>query len=148
MPPQLTPQTAQRNLKVIHAVFVLAAVSVVLVGEVVGPSEPEDITMFKYILAAVVILDVILIFLFLRPRWLGAARRELERDPASQKGLQDWMKASVISFVICETIVLFGLVLRALGGLLVDVAPFHLAGGFLLVVLSPRGELPGSHPHG
>jgi hypothetical protein len=145
MPPALTPQAARRNLRVIHSVFLIAAVAVVFVGEAVGPSEAEDVALFKLFLAAVAILDVALLFLFLRPRWLHAAAKELSRDPASPQGLGDWMKAHFISYVISATILLFGLVLRVLGGSLVDVAPFYLAGGLLLVILAPRGGPPGSH---
>lgn len=120
----------------------------VFVGEAVGPSEAEEVTLLKLILAAVVILDVALLFLFLRPRWLSSAKKEWSRDPASPQGLGDWMKAHLISFVICETILLCGLLLRVLGGSLVDAAPFYLAGGLLLAILAPRGGLPGSHSQG
>lgn len=148
MEPELTPRAARRNLRVIHSVFLIAAVAIIFAGEILGPTEAEDLTLLKLILAAVVILDLALLFLFLRPRWLNAANKELSRDPASPQGLGDWMKAHFISFVICETILLFGLVLRMLGGALVDAAPFYLAGGLLLVILAPRGGPPGSHPHG
>lgn len=143
MSPALTPQAAQRNLRVIHSAFLVAAVAAVVVGEALRPSEAEAVALFKIGFAAVAILEVAFLFLFLRPRWLTAARQELAGDPSSPPGLQDWLTANLISFVICESILLFGLVLRVLGGSLADVTPFYLAGAMLLVILAPRGGPPG-----
>jgi len=51
---------------------------------------------------------------------------------------------SIASFALCEAVGLFGLVLRILGEMLEQAAPFYGAAFFLLMIFFPRNPANGS----
>ena len=44
----------------------------------------------------------------------------------------------MILFALCESVVVYGLVLRFIGATWIQVAPFYLAGIVLLILFRPR----------
>jgi len=62
----------------------------------------------------------------------------LQTKPGDKQPLVRWRSGSIISFVLAETVMMFGVALRAVGVTLAQSAPFYLAAIALMLFLRPR----------
>jgi hypothetical protein len=69
-----------------------------------------------------------------------APEEQLMRDAADSDALARWRGGSLVTFVFCETVALFGFALRFLGAPLRDAGAFYVIAAALLVFWAPRGE--------
>jgi hypothetical protein len=62
----------------------------------------------------------------------------LANQPEDTAALKRWRTGYIITYTLCETVALFGFVLRFMGFTLSEVAPFYVVGFALLLLFSPR----------
>jgi F0F1-type ATP synthase membrane subunit c/vacuolar-type H+-ATPase subunit K len=62
----------------------------------------------------------------------------LADQPEDTAALKRWRTGYIITYTLCETVALFGFVLRFMGFTLSEVAPFYVVGFALLLLFSPR----------
>ncbi|MGH9530863.1 MAG: hypothetical protein ACRD2Q_00620 [Terriglobales bacterium] len=126
-----------RVLRVIHVALLLSCLLYAYIGKVVGPKEPGDVQIFLIAFAFLGVTDVG-IAMVLRSRIVGSAEEVLRQSPADALALQRWMSGHFIGYAMAEAVALFGLVLRMLGGTLVQALPFYGAAVLLLLMWMPR----------
>ena len=81
------------------------------------------------------VVTVLIAFAF-RRRLLPSAVEALQRGDAN--GVRRWRTANILSMVLAETIGMFGLVLRIMGGSRRVAWPFFIGAIILLLVWTPR----------
>lgn len=126
-----------RTLRVIHAALLLSCLIYAYIGEVAGPEESKDMKLFLMAFGFLGATNLGIAML-LRPRFVGAAEEILRRSPDDATALQRWMTGHFVLYAMCESVALFGLVLRILGATLVQVLPFYGAAVLLMLVWVPR----------
>jgi len=100
------------------------------------PKALSDLIVLKAMAALAIANGAIV--LFLRMQLLPVAEEKMRLDSTDSVALQRWHTLQIMSFVFCESIGLFGLVLRFLGASRSQAAAFY-AGAIILMLLStPR----------
>ena len=80
----------------------------------------------------------------LRARLVQPSAEALRANPQDLAALRRWRAGVMLSLMLCETTVLFGLALRFTGAPWNVCAVFYAAGIFLLLAWTPRLELAGT----
>jgi F0F1-type ATP synthase membrane subunit c/vacuolar-type H+-ATPase subunit K len=62
----------------------------------------------------------------------------LADHPEDATALKRWRTGYIFTYALCETVALFGFVLRFMGFTLSEVAPFYVVGFALILLFSPR----------
>jgi len=122
--------------RIIHLAILVSVPFYAFVGEWAGPP-PGEIGFLYKILVAAAVADLGL-FTFFRITMLRSAEATLATRPDDAAALGRWFTANVVTFVLCETVALLGLVIRFLGGNLVQAGPFYAVAFLLLLVVTPR----------
>lgn len=133
MPPL---ETRLRTLRVVHLVILATIPMYAAVGEMVR-REAMDVSLIHKVLL-VVLMSQLGALTLIRTRWIGPAAEALRLKPDDAEALQRWHGGNITCFVLCEAVVLLGLVLRFLGGTLMQAAPFYAVGFVLLLFFAPR----------
>ena len=136
---------AQKNLRsarIIHALFLVAAVLYVIVPFRlirVESQPPPDVfaVAIGFTAAAVVGLAV-----FFRMRYVQPNNKALRNNPEDAVALAKWRQGTIISFVCCESVVLFGLSLRITGVPWNICGIFYAVGILFLLAWTPKLDLP------
>jgi hypothetical protein len=127
--------------KLLQTVRIALLVSIVLyvsIGERIerSTSGAPDRNIY-FVVTLVAITTVGIIFAVWR---LFVLRSEviLADQPEDTAALKRWRTGYIITYTLCETVVLFGFVLRFMGFTLSEVAPFYVVGFALLLLFGPR----------
>jgi F0F1-type ATP synthase membrane subunit c/vacuolar-type H+-ATPase subunit K len=135
---------ALKMLRTLQAAFILSVVLYAFVGEkfmalsATAPASPL-VTGFT-----VVAMGMMLIALIVRSRMVGPARERLEAAADDLDALKRWRLGTLISFVLIESVALYGFVLRVLGATRSQAAPFYLAAIVTMLIWTPRLDLGSS----
>ncbi len=135
-------ESTVRVVRTLHVALLVPASLYPLIGEKVGPPEPRDV---KQIQAAFFVLAVVTLAAaaFFRWRWMRPPEEGPGLQPEKNDALGRWRIGNIVSFVLCESVALYGLVLRMLGGTLLQSAPFYVASVLLLLAWIPRRDFAG-----
>ncbi len=128
---------AVRTARIIHAMFLACIFLYAMAGEATGPAQPRDISLFRIVFGAVG-ASTLGGAIVLRQLLLGKALLALRERPGDGAEQISWLGVHLLGFVLMETLGLFGLALRFLGGTLYDAAPFYVAAVAGLLVFTPR----------
>jgi hypothetical protein len=133
-------EKALLEVRVLHAAFVTTVfLFIVCVQLMARPQRPVS-QEIVWAIAAVAFADITLGFT-MRKKFMNKATEEFESKGES-RALQAWRFANIYSFAHAETIVLFGFVLKFIGASWKIAGPFFFVGFALLVLWTPRLELP------
>jgi ABC-type Fe3+ transport system permease subunit len=118
-------------------------VSIVIYFFVAEHSGPPPHQLEPAFVSAITILALCLAAsLFLvRHLTVGKSERALSARPDDAAALKRWRTGYIITFAICEAIVLYGVVLRFAGLEPRRTFPFYIAGFVLMLVSAPRRPL-------
>lgn len=131
---------ALRQMRIVHAVFVVAVLLFVLEAELLAGNGKINSPTLLVAIAVVAILDVQIAYAFRRIT-LYPALRKLRLDPNNSDALKRWRSSTMVSLVLALTVGLYGLVLRFLGAARLVSWPFYLAALILILVWSPQLDL-------
>lgn len=109
-----------------------------VVGEIAGPRHPQPINPVLVLVLAMVSCSTVLVAFLLRRTMVFRAAALLGHGPADGAALSRWRSGHIVTFALCESIALYGLVLRICGQTLGQSAPFYLAGFVLMLYFGPR----------
>jgi hypothetical protein len=136
---------AQKTLQiacVLHVALLLAAVAYIILPLLVvnrSIKPPDPIIPLVVGLATLPPLGVAG---FYRVRVVKPASETLRTNPNDASAAGRWRQGVLVSLVCCESIVLFGLALRFIGVPWNLCAIFYTVGIFLMLVWTPKLELP------
>jgi F0F1-type ATP synthase membrane subunit c/vacuolar-type H+-ATPase subunit K len=109
----------------------------VVVGELTGPAPRPVNATFSYIFSTLSVAVVGMIFVVRRTLVFHSAE-SLASDPENVLTLSHWKTGYVATYALCETLALFGVVLRFLGYNLQQSLPFYVGGFVLIAFFRPR----------
>ena len=126
-----------RLLRILRVALLASVVLYAVVGELAGPPESSDVRQLRLILIALA-GGLLVAIGAVRQRMVSSAEEALRSRPDDALALSRWRAGTIVTFVLAEAIALYGLVLRMMGGKLIQALPFYAAGAVLLLVFTPR----------
>jgi hypothetical protein len=127
-----------KQLRIVHLALLASLATYAWVGEWIK-KEPKtfDQTFFKTMVVLAFVSATIVLFIRLRP--LSAAAEQLQLESGDVAALRRWHVLHILSFALCESIGLYGIVVRLVAGASFSQAAGFYAGAILLLLLStPR----------
>jgi len=126
-----------RLLRIIGVATLLSIASFAMVGEVVGPSSAADLGLVHQAMLVVAVATGAAA-VFVRRMLAGKAEEILRLHPDDAVALGRWRAGQLVAFALAESVALYGLVLRFLGGSLRDASPFYGGAALLLLAFWPK----------
>jgi hypothetical protein len=137
MPPHvLTLENNIRSMRILY-VLLLAMMMQVLVAEKFSHQEPHDIHVI-WLALLMIGLVIVGIAVSLRVKMLQPAAETLRQNPDDQSALARWRVGNILSFVLMDSVVLYGLAPRFTGSTTWQSLPFYVVGMALMLVWWPR----------
>ena len=140
------PQLAARMLRTTHTLFLLSIFFYAIIGEKMMKHPAYSGGRMLIVAMAAVAVAVAGAAVVLRSRMVAPSAEALRQDPGDTKALRRWQVGTLTSLVLCESIALCGLALRAVGVSFADVLPFYLAAVLLMLLWRPQLDLPSAGP--
>lgn len=131
-------EASLRLLRILQAAMLVSIVLYAVVGEVAGPQHPKAVSPALILILAIVASCTVLAAFLLRRLMVFRSLGVLAHQPSDAVALSRWRAGYIVTFALCESIALYGLVLRILGQTLSHSAPFYLAGFLLMLYFGPR----------
>jgi hypothetical protein len=126
-------------LRVVRLIQVAMLVSVgiyAVVGEVLGTRLTANAnTAYAISVASISLVGAILV---VRKTMVLQSEAELRGKPGDPAMLVRWKNGYIVTYVLCEALGLFGLVLRMMGFTLTQVWPYYVGSIVLLLLFWPR----------
>ncbi len=126
-----------RTVRVLHAAMLSTCLLYVAVGEAVGPKEPKDVKLLLMVLGFMAVAELGAAML-LRPQMVGKAEEVLRRSPDDPAALQQWQTGHIVLYAMCQSVAIFGFVLRMMGATLMQSLPFAGACVLMMLMWVPR----------
>ena len=133
-----------RSLRIIHIAFLFAAIAYLVVPFVAAPQSQQSPPAVMVISIGAMAFSTLAGAFFVRARLVQPANEMLRNNPEDASAAGRWRMGVILSLVFCESVVLFGLVLRFIGASWNVCGVFYGVGIFFLVAWTPRLEFPPS----
>lgn len=136
--PAATTEATLRSLRTVHGALLC---SVVLYTIVVVRISPQTSQEFKPALltplgiASIVSLGIAF---FVRSRTIRPAVEALRTKPDDAESLRRWRVGSVVSAVLAESVVLYGVAIHFMAGTSRQATPFFIVGAVVMLAWWPR----------
>jgi F0F1-type ATP synthase membrane subunit c/vacuolar-type H+-ATPase subunit K len=134
-----TAQEAVKVVRILHGAFLISIPIYAAVGEFFGQTGAGPGKIIRGALIALSLMNVGIAQLFAR-EMVTAAEEALARNASDDSALGRWRQGHLITFVLCESVALFGFVFRMLGGDSLQAAPLYVLSFALLLIWVPRPE--------
>jgi hypothetical protein len=133
---------ALRTARIFHIALLAAAIAYMALPVLVDFGIKQQLgSIFPSALAGTCVV-ILGLAIFLRKTRIMPAEEILRSNPEDNAAALRWRGGVVVSLVFCESIVLYGLVLRILGVPWAVSGIFYAVGIFFLLAWWPRLELP------
>ena len=130
-------RNALKLLRTLQLTLLGSVVLYAIVGEVVGPLRGSANPTLSYVLTTVGVAVVGMILVVRRTLVLRSATTLAEK-PEDGLTLNHWKTGYIATYALCETLALFGLILRFMGFGFQQSVPFYVGGFVLLFFFGPR----------
>ena len=127
-----------RKIRIIHLAMLVAMILYVFTAEVVLPHQAHDLNQIFQLGIGFVCVTILGLIVFFRTTKIRPALNTLQLKPDDPAALQQWRVGSILTAVMLETIVLFGLVLRILGAAPSISAALYIVGIGLMLLWWPQ----------
>jgi hypothetical protein len=126
-----------RMLRIVQWTMLGSILVYVVIGEVLGPGGRAVDPSVSYFFSTASVAIVGVIFVVRRTLVLRSAE-SLAAHPDDAATLSHWKNGYLATYVLCETLALFGLIQRFMGFNLQQSLPYYLGGFVLLFFFGPR----------
>ena len=136
--PLSTTEGTVRSLRLVHGALLVSVILYGVVLYVVPVQNPHSID--STVLTALYAVSVVMIAIGmgLRAKFMRSACETLRTKPDDAEALVNWRKADIVSAVLAEAVVLYGVAIHFFGGSIRQVAPFFICGAVVLLVWWPQ----------
>ncbi len=131
-------EPARKLLQTVRIALLVSIALYVFIGERLSPNgagAPDRNLYFATTLVAITTLGMIFA---VRRLFVLRSEAALADQPEDIAALNRWRTGYIFTYALCETVALFGFVLRFVGFTLSQVAPFYLVGFALMLAFGPR----------
>jgi hypothetical protein len=130
---------ARKIVQLIRIALLVSIALYVIIGERGGQISVAPPSRNLYFAITLVAITTVGMVFAVRRIFVLRSEATLAAQPEDSVALNRWRVGYIISYVLSETVALFGLVLRIQGGFtLSQVAPFYLVGFVLILLFGPR----------
>ena len=126
-----------KTLRLMQWSMLASIVLYAILGQLVGPAGTTVDPALSYLFSTLGVTIVGVIFVVRRTLVLPAAQ-SLALRPEDALGLGHWRTGHLITYALCESLALFGLVLRFRGSNFQQSALFYIGGFVLLSFFGPK----------
>lgn len=133
-------EKALSAVRMLHVAFLTTIFLFILMTRFAAPSEQPVAQEIVLAVAVAAVADIGVGFT-MRKRFMERASEAIARE-GQQRALAAWRVANIYSFAHAETVMLFGFVLKFLGASWKIAGPFFFVGFALLLLWTPRMDLP------
>lgn len=134
-----TAQETVKIVRILNGVFLISIPMYAAVGELFGQTGGGAGKIVRGAVIAVSLMNVGIAQLFGR-KMVTAAEGALARNASDDAALGRWRQGHLITYVLCESVAMFGLAFRMLGGEPMQAAPLYVLAFALMLVWAPRAE--------
>jgi hypothetical protein len=128
----------QGFVRLVQIAMVGSMAMFIVVGELVhGSISPSSTLFYALSLASISVLGAVFVF---RRTLVSPCERALREKPDDAVLLARWKAGYILLYGLCETLALFGLILRISGFALIHVWGFYAGGLLLTILFSPRAS--------
>ncbi|HSA92892.1 MAG TPA: hypothetical protein VLE48_07765 [Terriglobales bacterium] len=129
-------EAAVRVTRTVHLTLLATIPLYFGLGEMLARVSSGDLRPVRQLLTvfAVVVFGALVV---VRKRMLAPAMDLLRRNPDDTAALGRWRAANLISLALCESLALYGFVLRFLGASTFEAAPFFAVAFVLMLAFRP-----------
>ena len=135
-----TAEKTLRAVRLVHLALLFAAVAYLVLPLAVSRPMTQTPSLVVILAMGAVAFSGIAGAALLRGRLVEPSAEALRANSQDLAALQRWRAGVILSLVLCETVVLFGLALRFTGAPWSVCAVFYAPGTFLLLAWAPRLE--------
>lgn len=121
----------------IHWVFLATIPFYALAGEFLPSPGQLQVELLRVVFA-VLAAGNLAVAAMLRRQKLAEAAEQLRLDPENREARSRWQAGHVVPFALCESVALFGFVLRLLGGTFTEAAVFYAVAFIFLLLWRPQ----------
>lgn len=127
---------ALRTVRLIQ-IAMLASIGICAVaGEVAGARLSVNAnTLYAISFASISLVGAILV---VRKTWVLQSEEELKERPGDAALVARWKTGYIVTYVLCEALAVFGLLLRVMGFPLVQVWPYYAGSAALMLLFWPH----------
>jgi hypothetical protein len=137
-------EPARKLLQTVWVVFLLSIALYVFIGERIRESTAAVPDRNFYFAITLVAITTVGMTFAVRRLFVLRPEATLAEHPEDSAALKRWRTGYLITYTLCETVALFGFVLRLVGFNLSQVAPFYLVGFVLMLLFAPRRASSGN----
>ena len=125
-----------RTLRLMQIAMLVSIAICAVVGEVVGARLSTNAsTLYAISVASISLVGAILV---VRKTMVLQSEVELMEKPGDPAIVSRWKTGYLVTYVLCELLALFGLLLRIMGFTLLQVWPYYAGSAVLLLLFWPR----------
>ncbi|MGD0181381.1 MAG: hypothetical protein ABSC15_16325 [Terriglobales bacterium] len=128
----------RKLLQTVRIALLVSIALYVFIGERMGRSTSAAPDRNIYFVVTLVAITTVGIIFAVWRLFVLRSEAALADHPGDTAALKRWRTGYIITYTLCETVVLFGLVLRLMGFTLSEVAPFYIVGFALILLFGPR----------
>lgn len=128
---------ALKTLRAVQWAMLASVVLYAIFGQIVGPAPRGIDATLSYLFATLSVAIVGAIFVVRRTLVLRAGE-SLASRPDDRLSLSHWRTGYIATYVLCESLALFGLILRFRGSPVAASVPYYASGFILLLFFWPR----------
>ena len=128
---------ALKTLRAVQWAMLASVVLYAIFGQIVGPAPRGIDATLSYLFATLSVAIVGAIFVVRRTLVLRAGE-SLASRPDDSLSLSHWRTGYIATYVLCESLALFGLILRFRGSPVAASIPYYVGGFILLLFFWPR----------
>lgn len=127
-----------KSATLVHWAIFASGILFIGMAEVIGPkAEIERPELFVLLFGFFAAVNAAVAF-FAHKQFVANSEEALRSNPADGQAAQRWLQGHVLAVAFCESIVLFGFVMRIVGAGKAIVWPFYAAGLLLMLLFMPR----------
>jgi hypothetical protein len=141
---ETTAQKSLRALRIIHIGFLGAALAYLFLPLAYFPSVGHTSPPAVPLAMGIVSVSALGLAIFFRARAVHPASEILRNNPEDKIAVSRWRGGVIVSLACCESVVLFGLLLKLIGNSWSVCEMFYAAGISFMLAWWPRLELPPS----
>jgi len=135
-----TREKAVLEARILHAAFVITVILFIFCTRLATPPPRPVSRELLLAIAGLTVADIMLGFT-MRQKFMAKAGEPFECK-GENSGLEAWRSANICSFAHAEAVTLFGVTLKFLGASWKIAGPFFFIGLSLLLLWTPRLDLP------
>jgi len=131
---------ALRIVRVVQIAMLVSVAFCAVVGELGRSRIIADATLIRVIsFASISVIGAILV---VRKTLVLQSEEQLRAKPDDAAILGRWRSGYIVTYALCESLALFGLILRIMGFTLTQVWPYYAGAFVLLLLFWPRAPKP------